>query len=69
MSFGSLGDFDELQDLTGIPVMVYDSSRRDDKVYIGKVDDIRDFEIYGSDASAFYARTENGKVTKFVLYK
>lgn len=69
MSFGTLGDFDELQDLTGIPVMVYDSSRRDDKVYIGKADDIRDFEIYGSDASAFYARTENGKVTKFVLYK
>ncbi len=69
VGFSSPLDYDEIEDLTGIPVMVYDSSLRENKVYIGNSDDVRDYKTYGTDASRLYARTENGKLTKIVLYK
>lgn len=52
-----------------LPIIVCDETRRKDKVYIGTIDDIRDFKTSGNSASTILAHERFGEPKRLVVYK
>lgn len=66
-SIGS--DATEAYDITYVPVMVYDASKRDDKVYKGTIDDIAGYDNVGADCDTVILQSMEGVGKALAVFK
>jgi len=66
-SIGS--DATEAYDITYVPVMVYDASKRDDKVYKGTIDDIAGYDNVGGDCDTVILQSMEGVGKALAVFK
>ncbi|MEE1012510.1 MAG: hypothetical protein U0L11_10825, partial [Acutalibacteraceae bacterium] len=62
-------NYDFIGDLRSVSIMVYDPTRRNDKVYIGDIDDVKSFKKSGTKGDKIIIRTNHGWVKCAVVYK
>lgn len=69
--FGNLenDEKDEIMPLINNAIIVYDSERRKDEVYIGTYDDIKSFEDVGENASVIITNQRNGQSQLTIVFK
>ena len=63
------GDATEAYDITYVPVMVYDASKRDDKVYKGTIDDIAGYDNVGADCDTVILQSMEGVGKALAVFK
>lgn len=62
-------NYDFIGDLRSVSIMVYDPTRKNDKVYIGDIDDVKSFKKSGTKGDKIIIRTNHGWVKCAVVYK
>ena len=69
--FGNLenDEKDEIMPLISNAIIVYDSERRTNEVYIGTLDDIKSFEDVGDNASVIITNQRNGQSQLTIVFK
>jgi len=60
---------DEVADVSGLNIMIYDGSRKTDKAYIGTINDVAAYEYESSSPSEIYLSVKYGKAQYVAIYK